>query len=862
MKKVADFDIRELMSNYIEEMYELLEKFDINIVKLDKRRDDKPLINEVFRVVHSMKGMTSTMGFNHTAELIHAMEDLLYDVRDGKMEVDDKAVDLLLICHDYIENVVAEIAETGEERKDERFGAIIEKLHHIIEQEHAGEKYTGEILELDCGDGDVLKKGLGKGEKIYKIKVFFEKTCMMRSVRGYMVLEALENGGEIVKSVPLKSFFEEGNKYDEDSMGVIYKTKQETETIIRIIKEITEIEYVEVSENIEKDECRIEPQSEAPKQLSNVSELIKNDIREEITAICKEIDEKITVFNVEKRENKLLIFFFKRFHTVRGLGGVADAPLIESIAEATEKYIDGVMKGKFENSIETKELLLNSCDYINILTTTDIIVDDEEIMTLMKNHLANLTKGALGSVQEVSAPKKELPKKNNIDTGAEKIGNILIDQGKLSTDDVVDIIVKQKESGGELKFGEIAVKEKKIEKKELEEALEIQKSKPAQIASGVIKIPVGKVDGLVDTIGELMIIQAQIEQEAAALFMSNHPFFNNITRMSRIIKELQYTSMSMRMVSIQPTFQKLNRIVHDTITELGKNVNVEFEGGETEIDRNIAEKILEPLMHMVRNSISHGIEYSEERIAKGKPEAGNVKIAAYSSKGDVYIEVSDDGQGINTKRVYNKAVEKGLADVAKSYTNDEIVSFIFLPGFSTAETVNNIAGRGVGMDVVKTEVTNIGGKIEIKNNEGKGCSFILKIPINMAAMNGTIIEFLGGKYIIPTVYIKEIVKIEEENWVYIMGKKSKIRLRENIISMVPVEEIFSASENEAKLIIVLENDGRVAALPVAGVAGRAEIVVKPIGEEFAALHFVSGVSILGDGKVSLILDIESILKKI
>lgn len=852
---MADFDMKELMGNYIEEMHDLLEKFDITIMKLDKDKSDKPMINELFRIVHSMKGMNATMGFEHTAALIHAMEDLLYDVRDEKISLDTKAIELFFVCRDHIETVVLDIVATGEEKEDSNFKTMVDKIHSIIKEKNIIKIDVLEDIELECDVAEKMKKNLKTGEKLYKIKIFYEKTCMMKCVRGFMVFEVLKKEGEIISSFPLLEYFREGNKYDEDYFVVIIKTKKSEEEITKKIKNVTEIENVEISDKVEKSSCVIEKTKQITEHLSNVAILVEAEIAEEIKNICTEIDDKLVEMTADKKDNKLLNYFFRKFHTISGLSGMCEFEWIKEISKETEKYIDMTIKEKIKYSEEVKELILNSCEFVDLIIKEEIKHDNVELKSILKNHVNNLRKGKIGFNDD--GDEKEIPKDKN----ENKIGKILLESGRLTEDDVIDIIVKQKENTN-MKFGEIAVKEKKIAPNELSDALDIQKTKAHAIASNFIKVNTEKVDGLVDAMGELMIIQAQLEQEAASLFMSNHPFFNNIVRMSRIIKDLHQTSMSMRMVSINPIFHKLNRIAYDTINAMNKKVSVEFLGGETEVDRSVADKLSDPLMHMVRNSISHGIEEEEVRISRGKAPEGIVVISAYSKKGDVYIEVEDDGNGINMKRVYEKAIEKGVAVPSKKYTDDEILAFIFAPGFSTAAVVNSISGRGVGMDVVKTEITNIGGKIEIKNREGYGCKFILKIPINMASMNGTIVEFSGGKYIIPTMYIKEIVKIEPDKWITVKGKKSMIRVRDSIIPVLSVEEIFGESENDEKIIIILESENRFAALPVNSVSGRSEIVVKSIGEEFKNLNYTSGVSILGDGKVSLILDIENIFKTI
>ena len=324
--------------------------------------------------------------------------------------------------------------------------------------------------------------------------------------------------------------------------------------------------------------------------------------------------------------------------------------------------------------------------------------------------------------------------------------------------------------------------------------------------------------------------------------------------------------MALRMVSLKSTFQKVYRIGRDTIAELGKNVNLELQGEETEIDRAITDRLLDPLLHLVKNVISHGIEPEQERIVVGKPAQGQVKIKAYSKRGSVYIEVSDDGQGINLEKLYRKALEKQLIDPSKTYTDEELLNIIFLPGFSTSEKVTNISGRGVGLDVVKTEISKIGGRVDLDNRSGVGCRFTLKIPINLAAINGTIVDIGGGgRFIIPTLYIKQIIKLEESQWVSVTGNKVMIRVKDEIIPVISPARIFESLPEEAAgqqfdLVVIVELEQKFKALPVRQVVDRCEIVVKPLGSEFRHLNYLTGASILGNGLVALILDVENLFR--
>ncbi len=270
------------------------------------------------------------------------------------------------------------------------------------------------------------------------------------------------------------------------------------------------------------------------------------------------------------------------------------------------------------------------------------------------------------------------------------------------------------------------------------------------IDGGMIRVPVSKVDNLLDMLGEFMILNSQLTQQTEMYMKDNQGIMNTLSRSAKIIRSIQDLSMSLRLIEIKNTMHRLNRIIRDTANELGKSVNISLEGENTEIDRSAAEKLFDPLMHLVRNAVSHGIETPEERVAAGKSPEGNVEIKAYSKRGHVYMEVNDDGKGMDPKKILAKAIKLGMAAESENYSNEDIIKLIFKPGFSTQEKVNNISGRGVGMNVVDSELKKIGGKIDIVNRQGEGCSFIVRIPMNLALINGTIVEISGERYIIPT----------------------------------------------------------------------------------------------------------------
>lgn len=584
-----------------------------------------------------------------------------------------------------------------------------------------------------------------------------------------------------------------------------------------------------------------------------------NDFLVETKEHIENIEMNVLALETDPSNMELIHGLFREFHTIKGLAGFVNQNVIREIAHQTETKMDDCRKEKVKVNKAVIDLILASSDYIKLICDDLSLNRNQEFLNSVAVQLEALNHKTVQTSEE----HREIAATQEVESKPiAKIGEILMQQG-IDKETISELLDKQGDFPG-LKLGQLAVKEKKAEARDIIQSLRAQEQTIRSSDGGYARVATLKVDNLVDLTGELVIVQSQIEREIIKRFSSNDVLVTKLLRAQKLSKDIQNISMSLRMVSLKSTFQKTYRIARDAIAELGKNVNLELYGEDTEIDRAVTDRLLDPLLHLVKNAISHGIESEQERVNRGKPAQGQVRIKAYSKRGNVYIEISDDGQGINPDKIYRKSVEKQLLDPSKTYTDEEIINLIFLPGFSTADRVNNISGRGVGLDVVKTEISRIGGKVEIENKLGEGCSFTLKIPINLAAINGTIVDIGGVRYIIPTLYIKQIVKLEDGQWVSITGNKAMIRIRDEIIPVISISRIFELTDmentGESGLMIILELEQKFKALPVRQVVDRREIVVKPLGSEFRDLNYVSGASILGDGLVSLILDIENLFK--
>lgn len=400
-----------------------------------------------------------------------------------------------------------------------------------------------------------------------------------------------------------------------------------------------------------------------------------------------------------------------------------------------------------------------------------------------------------------------------------------------------------------------------IKSQEVGKAKKLAKNEAKQPKQTFISINVEKMDMLMDLIGEIVIAEAVVAQnpdlKVPGLELSN---FNKATaQLMKITSDLQDVIMSMRMMPLNPTFQKMNRIVFDSARKLGKEIDLVISGENTEVDKNIIENISDPLMHIIRNSVDHGIETKEDRIAAGKDPKGVIKLTAKNEGGKVLIIVEDDGQGLNKEKILAKARKNGLINKDIEYSDKEIFQFITLPGFSTKEKVTELSGRGVGMDVVVKNISNVGGTLEIDSEQGKGSTMTLKIPLTLAIITGIVLKIGSSTFVVETNAVKEFIRVSEGTVIENPTGDTAVRIRDEILPLVDLGKKYKIEgyepNTEKDIMAVLEHEGKKICIYISSLIGEQEIVVKPIPDYFKKVQGISGCTQLGDGSVALILDV-------
>ncbi|MCK7595124.1 chemotaxis protein CheA [Pseudomarimonas salicorniae] len=374
---------------------------------------------------------------------------------------------------------------------------------------------------------------------------------------------------------------------------------------------------------------------------------------------------------------------------------------------------------------------------------------------------------------------------------------------------------------------------------------------------GTLRVQVSKVDALINLVGELVITQAMLKQAGSELEPASHErLLAGLVQLERNTRDLQEAVIGIRMLPVGSVFSRFPRLVRDLSTRLNKQVRLKTVGEATELDKGVIEKIADPLVHLVRNSIDHGLETTEERRAAGKPESGNITLAASHQGGHIVIEVADDGRGLNRERILRKAQERGL-QIPENASDSQVWELIFAPGFSTADQVTDLSGRGVGMDVVRKNILALGGEVGIESHTGKGTKITVRLPLTLAILDGMLVQVGGETFVLPLGFVIEALQPQSENVRTVQADGRVLKVRGDYLPLFSVARLYKIEEKAANepMVVVVESDGKRLALEVDALLGQQQVVVKNLEANYRRIPGISGATILGDGRVALIVDV-------
>jgi len=681
-------DTSKYLEIFIEETKEHLLQLNQSLLQLEKNPDDNSILNDIFRVAHTLKGMAGTMGFNNMSRLTHDMENVLQALRNNEIQINTSLIDLLFKCLDALENYLNYIIENGNEGNND-YRELIEELNNSLsgntsfknKETRPEVNVTGEHptinMKMSQYDRNVINNALSMDMNVYKITVVLDKGCLLKSARTFIVFQTLEKFSEIIKSEPSVEDLED-EKFDFE-FSVIVITKESADLL--------------------------------EKELNSISEI-----------------EKIII-----------------------------TPIDSSSIAGSEVTVNK------ESQTEGQEIL---------------------------NAVANIIKEKTEAEDETAA--------TNATTRKPKTGK-------------------------------------------------------------TVRVDIERLDVLLNLVSELIIQKTRLE--GIDVGNRSQTFNEAIEYLERITTSLHDAVMKVRMVPVETVFNRFPRMIRDLSKELGKQVVLTMSGEETELDRTVIDEIGDPLIHLLRNSLDHGIEPLEKRRELGKPDVGRIYLRAYQDGSNVVIEVEDDGQGIDIEKVKKKAIENGLLnkELANSLSEKEVVDFLFRPSFSTAEKVTDISGRGVGLDVVKTKIESLGGFVDVETEYGKGSKFIIRLPLTLAIIQALLVTVGDEKYAIQLSSINQIINILPEE-IKLVQDQEVILYRNKVIPIIRLDKVLNVVKKEDKpkkklTIVIVKKGDKLSGLLVDGIIGQQEIVQKPLGKFLSGIKVITSATILGDGNVALILDV-------
>lgn len=524
-------------------------------------------------------------------------------------------------------------------------------------------------------------------------------------------------------------------------------------------------------------------------------------------------------------DDELINKIFRGFHTVKGMAGFLNLTEIGSLAHSAENLLDLARKGKLVLAAENSDVVFESVDMLKkmLARLKDCMESGTPIST--QDQLPQLLETLKAAAEGRMPAPSPTPSQTKADD--EKLDGIL------------------------------------AEKTETKKTTSSSGSAAHATSDEKIKVSTTRLDNLINMTGELVIAQLMVAEEINTGASSAHELVRKVAHQGKIVRELQELSMSMRMVPVQGVFQKMSRLARDLSRKASKPVDFVTIGEETELDRTVVDKIADPLIHMVRNSVDHGIEPSEDRVKAGKSATGRVELRAFHQAGNIVIEIEDDGKGLDKDRILKKAVDNGVVEPGQELPDEEVFKLIFHPGLSTAEKVTSVSGRGVGMDVVKKNIESLRGKIDISSTRGKGTIFTIRLPLTLAVIDGQVVCIGDQRYIIPINSIVRSLRPTAQQVSSVQGRGEMVLERNELIPLVRLYQLLGAVPTEEDptkaLVVVVEEDGKKCCLLVDDLLAQQQVVIKSLGDALGRVKGVSGGAIMGDGKVCLILDIPGLV---
>ncbi len=617
--------------------------------------------------------------------------------------------------------------------------------------------------------------------------------------------------------------------------------------------------------------------------MDDETQEILNDFLTETTEMIDGLDQKFVELETQPDNKDLLNEIFRAMHSMKGSAGFLGFNHLVDITHRAESILNKLRQGEMAVVPEIITVILETVDTVKLIMTeirttgTDIKIPVES----MSQKLDDILAGKFAAAAPAAAVPPEPPTPAPVAQAPEpvqetvtrppQLGEILVNEGLATKEQVFDALTEQsKQPDPKQPLGELLIQAKAISEKALDQALQKQEKHPKGEEDATIRVETRRLDSVMNLVGELVLGRNRLIKIGGVLEQTHETdpqvraLSETLTQLNLVTTDLQLAVMKTRMLPIKKVMAKLPRMVRDLSSKLGKQVRLETHGEETELDKSVADEIGDPLVHLVRNAIDHGIEMPTERHAARKPSEGLLRIAASQEGNSIVIRIQDDGKGIALNKIKAKALQKGLISEAELAGMEprEVVNLIFLPGFSTAEKVTDVSGRGVGMDVVRTNIRKMNGTVEIESEEGKGSLITIKLPLTIAIIQALMVEVERATFAIPLSSVIEAVRISKSEIKTINGREV-LHLRDRVLPLLRLAkefEIPTDTERDRFYVVVAALGDRRIGVVVDELRSQEEVVIKSIWDYLDSIKGISGATITGEGKVVLILDISELVE--
>ncbi|MBI5143016.1 MAG: chemotaxis protein CheA [Nitrospirae bacterium] len=822
-------EMEEIINDFVTETEEVLEALDGKFVELESRGSDPDLINDIFRSVHTIKGAAGFLGYEQVVAVAHRGETLLKKIRDGAASFTRERTDVILRAVDMLKILIGHVKARDNEKED--IDALLADLESVLEErtESTGEPPFAPTPEPSAPEPSAPEPPSAPAPE----------TALPSVAQAPPPAQPAPSGP---------------------------------------------------------------PQPVGP--IDEMEEII-NDFVTETEEVLDALDGKFVELESRGSDQELINEIFRSVHTVKGAAGFLGYQQIVDVAHRGESLLKKVREGEIGLTRERTDIILKAVDVLKILIghvksrsgkQEDIALLLRALEVAAESEVPHIMMDAI--VQTVEAPPVAVPAAAP-EIQAPRLGEVLVKEGAISKDDLNDALEEQER---ERKLGEILIEKKGVAPEAISRALEAQKAasppppplpaaatQAAQVAPRAaapaaaaadseahnIRVDVKRLDSVMNLVGELVLGRNRLMNISSSL-ETKYPddpevqsLMENLSFISLVTTDLQLAVMKTRMQPVRKVFSKFPRIVRDLARNVGKEAELVIFGEDTELDKTVIEQLGDPLVHLVRNSMDHGLEPPDERVAAGKPRAGRIELRASQEGDHILIEISDDGRGMNVDRIRQKAVEKGLVSEAEAARMDEkhLLDFIFMAGFSTAAKQTELSGRGVGMDVVKTYIARLNGYVTASTVKGHGTRIVISLPLTLAIVQSLMVGVGEQMYALPLSPVSETLKLKRSDIKTIEGRPV-ITMRGHVLPVVDLARVFditsvglSGNKNGNVYLVIVTMGERKFAIMVDKLLGKEEIVIKSMKGLNAEREGIAGATITGDGRVVLIVDLTVLLRE-